>query len=60
VKYAIFSLLLMASAAAFAQEGAGQGPPNTAVIVVPFPTLPTTTSTTPAKTPHSLVAAPTK
>jgi hypothetical protein len=50
MKPAILSMLLMTSAAAtaaFGQEGAGQGPPNAVVIVVPIPTsLPAGTAST--------------
>jgi len=65
MKRAILGLLLMistATTAAFAQEGAGQGPPNASVIVGPIPiSLPTTTSpTAPSGSPHKLVAAPPK
>jgi len=61
MKYAILSLLVMTSTAtaAFAQEGTGQGPPHSPVILPT--TLPTTTSpTAPSGNPHKLAAAPTK
>jgi len=65
MKYAFLSLLLVASTAttaAFAQEGAGQGPPHVIVVVGPLPaSLPTITSpAAPSGSPHKLVAAPPK
>jgi hypothetical protein len=50
-----------AATAALAQEGTGQGPPHSPIIIGPNSTLPTTTSpTTPTGTKTKLVAAPTK
>ena len=64
MKPAILSLLLLASTvttAAFAQEGMGQGPPGSPIVVGPLGSLPTTTSpAAPAGTPKKLMAAPTK
>jgi len=64
MKPVILSLLLLASTAAtaaFAQEGAGQGPPHSPIVVGPLPGSSTTTSpAVPAGTPQKLMATPTK
>jgi len=49
MKLAILSLLVItatATTAAFAQEGSGQGPPHSPIVIGPYSTLPTSTSTT--------------
>ena len=64
MKLAILGLLAITSAATtavFAQEGSGQGPPHSPIIIGPNSTLPTTTSpTTPTGTKGKLAPARTK
>jgi hypothetical protein len=51
MKLAILSLLAITSAATtavFAQEGSGQGPPHSPIVIGPYSPLPTTTSPTTA------------
>jgi hypothetical protein len=64
MKLAILSLLAITSAATtavFAQEGSGQGPPHSPVVIGPNSSLPTTTSpTTTTGTKGKLTAARTK